>query len=309
MTFPGRFAEQLLPDQLAPPLGVVPGRRPRDPPRRHRRQHLLRARPARAARRSWSARSGTTSPSTATWLDRARRRHQRGAGVTTRHTARFVCTTDADQNQIASFYSGAMSEAARHRPRRARRARPRADQPERPRRDAGATPTTAARTASAFAADPSQQLAFLDGDAIRSAARRRRPAVRQRLRGGAAGEQDRLDRRRGARHRSATRVTTHGADGHRDRAGAASRRSRSASCPAATIVDPTGVGDAFRAGFLAGQSWGLSLERSAQLGALLATLLRRDGRARRSTSWSRRAPDPPRAAYGEAAASEICAQL
>ena len=30
----------------------------------------------------------------------------------TRHTARFVCTTDSDQNQIASFYPGAMSEAA-----------------------------------------------------------------------------------------------------------------------------------------------------------------------------------------------------
>jgi adenosine kinase len=27
------------------------------------------------------------------------------------HTARFVCTTDAEQNQIASFYPGAMSEA------------------------------------------------------------------------------------------------------------------------------------------------------------------------------------------------------
>ena len=28
-----------------------------------------------------------------------------------KHTARFVCTTDAANNQIASFYSGAMSEA------------------------------------------------------------------------------------------------------------------------------------------------------------------------------------------------------
>jgi adenosine kinase len=28
-----------------------------------------------------------------------------------RHTARFLCTTDLDQNQIASFYAGAMSEA------------------------------------------------------------------------------------------------------------------------------------------------------------------------------------------------------
>lgn len=36
-------------------------------------------------------------------------------------------------------------------------------------------------------------------------------------------------------------------------------------------ADPTGVGDAFRAGFLAGMAWGLSDERSAQLGSLLAT--------------------------------------
>jgi adenosine kinase len=37
--------------------------------------------------------------------------------------------------------------------------------------------------------------------------------------------------------------------------------------------DPTGVGDGFRAGFFAGLSWDLSLERSAQVGALLATLV------------------------------------
>ena len=30
----------------------------------------------------------------------------------TQHTARFVCTTDVDGNQIASFYPGAMSEDA-----------------------------------------------------------------------------------------------------------------------------------------------------------------------------------------------------
>jgi adenosine kinase len=35
-------------------------------------------------------------------------------------------------------------------------------------------------------------------------------------------------------------------------------------------ADPTGTGDAFRAGFLAGVAWGLSLERSAQLGNLVA---------------------------------------
>jgi adenosine kinase len=37
--------------------------------------------------------------------------------------------------------------------------------------------------------------------------------------------------------------------------------------------DPTGVGDGFRAGFFAGLSWGLSLQRSAEIGSLLATLV------------------------------------
>ena len=36
-------------------------------------------------------------------------------------------------------------------------------------------------------------------------------------------------------------------------------------------VDPTGVGDSFRSGFIAGLAWGLSHERCAQVGALIAT--------------------------------------
>src|SRR5262249_48673597 len=38
-------------------------------------------------------------------------------------------------------------------------------------------------------------------------------------------------------------------------------------------ADPTGVGDAFRAGFLAGARWGVGDERAAQLGCMLATLV------------------------------------
>src|SRR3569833_2172465 len=37
--------------------------------------------------------------------------------------------------------------------------------------------------------------------------------------------------------------------------------------------DPTGIGDAFRAGFLTGRGAGLSLERAAQLASLVATLV------------------------------------
>jgi adenosine kinase len=40
-----------------------------------------------------------------------------------------------------------------------------------------------------------------------------------------------------------------------------------------TKVDPTGVGDGFRAGFLSARTWGLSWQRSAEVGSLLATLV------------------------------------
>ena len=45
------------------------------------------------------------------WLDahQVETRHVRVSE--TPHTARFLCTTDADNNQIASFYAGAMNEA------------------------------------------------------------------------------------------------------------------------------------------------------------------------------------------------------
>ena len=38
-----------------------------------------------------------------------------------------------------------------------------------------------------------------------------------------------------------------------------------------SIKDPTGVGDAFRAGFLMGLDWGISPQRCAEVGSLLAT--------------------------------------
>jgi adenosine kinase len=44
-----------------------------------------------------------------------------------------------------------------------------------------------------------------------------------------------------------------------------------AAAPEHRREDPTGVGDAFRAGFLAGLSWHLGLERCAQIGSMVAT--------------------------------------
>ncbi len=71
--------------------------------------------------------------------------------------------------------------------------------------------------------------------------------------------------------------------------------------------DPTGTGDAFRAGFLAAVGWGLSLERAAQLGNLVAVS------ALETVGPQEYELKPPQVAgrlaetYGDAAAAEIAA--
>src|SRR5699024_6916101 len=72
--------------------------------------------------------------------------------------------------------------------------------------------------------------------------------------------------------RVGTRITTHGAEGVEIAAPDGSVL-RVGALPARETSDPTGVGDAFRGGFLAGRAVGLPLPRCAELGALMATLV------------------------------------
>ncbi len=190
---------------------------------------------------------------------------------TTQHTARFVCTTDADGNQIASFYPGAMSEDA------GIELAPLAGQ-------AGGldlvligasdpggmlTHTQECKDLGIpFAADLSQQLPRLDSEGVRA------------LVDGAAYlfcneyEEALIERKSSwsgpdILDRVGVRVTTLGPAGARiERAGA--EPVFVAAVPEVRKVDPTGTGDAFRSGFLAAVAWGLPLERAAQLGNLLA---------------------------------------
>ncbi|HZG02965.1 MAG TPA: carbohydrate kinase family protein [Streptomyces sp.] len=190
------------------------------------------------------------------------------------HTARFVCTTDADHNQIGSFYTGAMSEA---RQIELKAVADRvggldlvhigADDPEAMLRH---TEECRARGIP-FAADYSQQLARMGGEEIRNltegAAYLFTNEYEASLVESKTGwDADEILRRVG------TRVTTLGARGVRiERAG---EEPLTVGCPPEEAkVDPTGVGDAFRAGFLSGLAWKLGLERSAQLGCMLATLV------------------------------------
>ena len=190
------------------------------------------------------------------------------------YTARFVCTTDEDMAQIASFYPGAMSEA---RDIKLADVVSRTGPPELvivgandP--DAMFLHTEECRTLGlAFAADPSQQLARLSGEEIRK------------LIDGAAYlftndyEWDLLLQKSGwseaeVMSQIQLRVTTLGEKGV-DIVGRDGTFVHVDVVPETHKDDPTGVGDAFRAGFLTGRSAGLSLERSAQLASMVATLV------------------------------------
>ncbi|ALG09973.1 carbohydrate kinase family protein [Kibdelosporangium phytohabitans] len=191
----------------------------------------------------------------------------------TKFTARFLCTTDDYHNQIASFYSGAMAEA----------------------REIELAPV-AARTGGldlvviapndpaamvrhteecrdrgyVFAADPSQQLARMTPHEIRTLVtgatylftnEYERDLLLSRTKWTAGRVLDEVG----------TWITTLGEQGARIESAAGEVRTVTAAKVTAK-VDPTGAGDAFRAGFLAGRSWGLAVDRSAQIGCALASV-------------------------------------
>jgi adenosine kinase len=225
------------------------------------------------------------------------------------HTARFVCTTDTDQAQIASFYAGAMSEA-----RQIELAPLAAGQPldlvlvgpNDPEAMLRHTEECRARGVP-FAADPSQQLAWSDG-----------PQIKALVEGAAYlfsndyeaalittktgwSEADVLAR-------VGVRVTTHGKDGVVVEAEGA-ETVHVPVVPAHAVADPTGVGDAFRAGFLAGLAWGLGHERCAQVGALLATHVLETVGTQEYRLDARAALERFAAAYGDEATGEVAPHL
>lgn len=188
------------------------------------------------------------------------------------HTARFVCTTDEEMCQIASFYAGAMAEA------RNIELAPVADRVgELELVLIGANDPAAMirhteecrERGYPFAADPSQQLARMPGTDVRQLIDGASYLLTNDYELGLLEQKtgwsgDELLRRVGAR------ITTYGPEGVRiARLGEPELCVRAA--PEVSKTDPTGVGDAFRSGFLSGRSWGLGLERSAQVGSLLAT--------------------------------------
>jgi len=226
------------------------------------------------------------------------------------YTARFVCTTDEDMAQIASFYPGAMSESRNISLADVAKKADAVDlvivganDPE-----AMFLHTEECRALGLpFAADPSQQLARLTGEEIRT------------LIDGATYlftndyEWDLLLQKSGwseaeVMNQIGLRVTTLGPKGV-DLVSSDGTFVHVDVVPETHQADPTGIGDAFRAGFLTGRAAGLSLERSAQLASLVAVLVL-EATGPQEWTWDRdaaitRITD----AYGADAAAEIAQAL
>ena len=228
----------------------------------------------------------------------------------TLHTALYMVTTDTELNQIASFFPGAMSEA------RNIELQPIMDKtgkldllvisPDDPQAMLNHS-DTARKLSVPFAADPSQQMARMSG-----------PEIKRLISGAAYLFMNEYELALAIQKTGWTdaeilnevevRVVTLGSKGAKiERVGAetvlvgiAQERSK---------LDPTGVGDSFRSGFIAGLAWGLNHERCAQLGSMLATYVietkgTQEYRFTREEFLERFA-----AAYGKESASDVAEHL
>jgi adenosine kinase len=197
------------------------------------------------------------------------------AGVDTTHVAQiegkfcasFFCSTDTENNQIASFYTGAMANASELSFRTV-------DDPGlviiSP-NDPGAMVQYAeeCRTLGVpFIFDPGQQCARMSGDELRNGISGARlvmcndyefELIRQKT---GMGED-------GILLQAAALVITRGEEGcalHEKE-----DRVHVKAIPPHRVVDPTGVGDAFRGGFMKGMAADRPLKECAQLGSVAAT--------------------------------------
>ena len=191
---------------------------------------------------------------------------------TTLYTAHFMVTTDDDLNQIASFFPGAMSEARNielgpimEKTGRFDMVVISHDDPE-----AMLHHSDVCRSEGiAFAADPSQQMARMSGEEIKLLIDGASYLFLNEYELALAMQKTGWSDREILEHVK-IRVVTLGSKGAKVES-AAGEFVQVGTPQEKSKTDPTGVGDSFRSGFIAGLAWGLSHERCAQLGSLIAT--------------------------------------
>lgn len=184
------------------------------------------------------------------------------------YCASFFCTTDQMQNQIASFYPGAMAYASRLT---IAENAPDADlvivSPNAP--DAmAAIPDQCRQLGIDFIYDPSQQTIRMTGDDLIAGIKGSRLVTTNEYERSLILDKTGLDQDQILEHTGGWLVTK-GAEGTTLYLNGS--QVDIPAVPPKQIVEPTGAGDAFRAGLMRGMQLGLPWEISGRIGSLAAT--------------------------------------
>ena len=266
MSFPGKFTEHFLPEHmnrvsLSFLVDTMDKRRGGCAPNIAYTLALLGERPLLMAT------AGEDFGEYRQWLEAAGVDTSGVAQVPGKFTASFFCSTDVENNQIASFYTGAMADAGQLSFRAVKDCGLAIIAPN----DPGAMVQYAeeCRTLGIpFIFDPGQQCARMSGDELRDGITGATVVIVNDY------ELELLRQKTGLSERdilglAKTLIVTRGENGS-----SIITDDGQVDVTAVTpthIVDPTGVGDAFRGGLMRGISLGLSYEVCARMGSVAAT--------------------------------------
>ncbi len=267
MTFPGSFSEHLLPEHLSRLsvsflVDTMERRRGGCAPNIAYTLALLGERPAIMAT------AGQDFEEYRAWLESVGVDTSLVRVVPGKFTASFFCNTDQNNNQIATFYAGAMSEA-RHLSFYDLEEKPdlviiSPNDPQAMLRYARECRELGIR----FIYDPGQQVARSSGEELRAGIEGANMLICNDYEFEIIRQKTGLTEADVLYHAEAL-IITRGAKGStvllRD------HRVDVPAVPARQVIDPTGVGDAYRAGFLKGLAIGADWETCARLGSVAAT--------------------------------------
>ena len=266
MSFPGKFTEHILPEHmhrvsLSFLVDSMDKRRGGCAPNIAYTLALLGERPRLMGT------AGQDFDDYRRWLEAAGVDTSLVRQVDDKFTASFFCSTDVDSNQIASFYTGAMANAAELSFRDADGVTIAIISPNDPQAMVQYAEECRALEIP-YVWDPGQQCARMGGDEL--AAGLRGSAITivndyevELIKQKTGYDEDAILTKTGAL------IVTRGEHGSTIRQG--DREISVPAVPPARIVDPTGVGDAFRGGLLKGLAIEAPLDVCCRLGSVAAT--------------------------------------
>jgi adenosine kinase len=266
MSFPGRFTEHFLPEHMSRIslsflVDSMDKRRGGCAPNIAYTLALLGERPRLLAT------AGQDFGDYRTWLESAGVDTSLVKEVDGKFTASFFCSTDIESNQIASFYTGAMANAGELSFRTAGTCDLAIISPN----DPGAMLQYAEECRALgipFIWDPGQQCARMSGEELRDGLVGAALVICNDYEFELLRQKTGLDEAALLEQAQAL-VVTRGEEGCSIYA--EGRQSSVAAVPPHRIADPTGVGDAFRGGFMKGLALGADYETCARFGSVAAT--------------------------------------